>query len=235
MTTLNELLDYIFDKKKNAFYSEFEAWLKNSRRFKVFAIEYRGKIRTKIKNVADEAGMKDLRAELESAVLLLQMDSFSLEYEKYAALKQRGPDYTVTFKTHTPFNIEIRRLRNRETDEDSAARIIKLIEVLADKVGQMPPSIVNLLWLKSERELSLEELNLATKALQDLANKKQEEFFTKRGFKNAADFLKHYRQLSGILIEQNGKFSLWQNNSAQHKIPSDIVKVIQRLNKNDLS
>lgn len=229
MPTLTELLDYLFDGKKPSFYGEFESWLKNSRRFKAFAIDYRGKIRTKIKSVVDEAGMKDLRAELESALMLLQIDSFSLEYERYAALKQRGPDYTVTFKTHTPFNIEIRRLRSRESDEDSAARIIKLIEVLADKVGQMPPSIVNLLWLKSEREISVEEVNLATKSLQDLANKKVEEFFSKRSFKSAADFLKQYRQLSGIIIEQNGKITLWQNNIAQHKIPPDIAKAIQRI------
>jgi hypothetical protein len=229
MTALSELLDYIFDSKKTAFYSEFESWVKNSRRFKAFAIDYRSKIRTKLKNVRDEAGMKDLRAELQSAVLLLQEASFALEYERYAALKQRGPDYTVIFKTHTPFNIEIRRIRSIEFDEDSEARITKLMAVLCDKVGQMPASIVNLLWLTAEREIPEAELNQAALTLRQLADRKVEEFFTKRGFKNAADFLKQYRQLSGIILQQNGKTILWQNVIAQHKTPPDIVRAIQRI------
>src|SRR5687767_2233456 len=139
MTALDDLLENIFDGKRPAFYPEFENWVRGSRRFKAFATSYRGKIRTKLKNVRDEASMKDLRAELEAAVLLLRDDRFTLEYEKYAALKQRGPDFTVTFKTHTPFNVEVRRIRSRELDDDDAeAHIIKLMAVLCDKVGQMP-------------------------------------------------------------------------------------------------
>src|SRR5690242_10546282 len=140
MNTVAELLDYVFDGKKTALYIEFEAWIKASRRFKAFVISNRGKIRTKLKNVRDEAGLKDLRAELETAMILLREDRFTLEYEKYAALKQRGPDFTVIFKTHTPFNVEVRRIRSVEADEDDReARITKLMTILCDKVGQMPP------------------------------------------------------------------------------------------------
>src|SRR5205085_2855108 len=97
------------------------------RRFKAFAIRYRSKIRSKLKNVRDEAGMKDLRAELETATLLLRDERFTVDYEKYAASRQRAPDFTVTFKTHTPFNVEVRRIRSVEwDDEDSDARIGKL-------------------------------------------------------------------------------------------------------------
>src|SRR5690349_18653023 len=102
MTALDDLLNDIFDGKKSALYAEFEGWLKGSRRFKAFATLYRAKIRAKLKNVRDEGGMKDVRAEIATAALLLHEERFTLEYEKYAALKQRGPDFTVTFKTHTP-------------------------------------------------------------------------------------------------------------------------------------
>src|SRR3990172_7973510 len=120
MTALDDLLDYIFDGKKPALYPEFEGWVRGSRRFKAFAASYRGKIRSKLKNVRDEGGMKDLRAELETAALLLGEERFTLEYEKYAASKQRGPDFTVTFKTHTPFNVEVRRIRSLELDDGDA-------------------------------------------------------------------------------------------------------------------
>ena len=135
MSTLDDLLDDIFDGKKPALYPEFAGWVRGSRRFKTFATSYRAKIRAKLKNVRDEGGMKDLRAELETAALLLREERFTLEYEKYAASKQRGPDFTVTFRTHTPFNVEVRRIRSMELEDgDTEARTGKLMTVLCDKV-----------------------------------------------------------------------------------------------------
>ncbi len=230
MTTLDDLLDDIFDGKRPALYPEFEGWVRGSRRFRAFATSYRGKIRAKLKNVRDEGGMKDLRAELETAALLLREERFTLEYEKYAASKQRGPDFTVTFKTHTPFNVEVRRIRSVELDDgDAEARIGKLMAVLCDKVGQMPPSIVNLLWLIAEREISEADLTRAVMTLRQLAERKAEDFFTRRGFESAADFLKQYRQLSGIVLRQSGENVLWLNSLARHKAPPEIVTAIQRL------
>jgi hypothetical protein len=230
MTAIDDLLNYIFDGEKPALYPEFEEWVRESRRFKAFAITYQSKIRSKLKNVRTESGMKDLRAELETAVLLLREDRFTLEYEKYAASKQRGPDFTVTFKTHTPFNVEVRRIRSVEWgDEDNDARTGKLIRVLCDKVGQMPPNILNVLWLTAEREISEGNLTNAVVILRQLAERKVEDFFTQRGFENAADFIKRYRQLNGILLRHAGKNVLWLNSMAQHKILPDIVTAIRRL------
>jgi hypothetical protein len=229
VTTLDDLLNEIFDGKKPALYPEFEGWVRESRRFKAFVTSYRGKIRAKLKNVRDEAGLNDLRAELETAVLLLRDERFTLDYEKYAALKQRGPDFTVTFKTHTPFNVEVRRIRSVEMDDDPDARIGKLMTVLCDKVEQMPPSIVNLLWLTAEREISEANLTHAGLTLRQLAERKTEDFFTRRGYKNAADFLKHYRHLSGIVLRQSGEQVLVLNSLARHKVPPEIVTAIQRL------
>lgn len=230
MPALDDLLDYLFDSKKSALYPEFADWVRKSRRFRAFATRYHSKIRTKLKNARDEGGMKDLRAELETAALLLHEERFALEYEKYAASKQRGPDFTVTFKTHTPFNVEVRRVRSVELDDrDSEARTGKLMAVLCDKVGQMPPSIVNLLWLVAESGLSETELTHTAITLRQLAEGKTEEFFTRRGFKSAADFLKQYRQLSGIVLRQAGTHGLWLNSLARHKAPPEIVTAIQRL------
>jgi hypothetical protein len=230
MAALDDLLDYIFDGKKPALYPEFETWVRGSRRFKAFAISYRGKIRTKLKSVRDEGGMKDLRAELETAALLLREERFTLEYEKYAASKQRGPDFTVTFKTHTPFNVEVRRLRSVEMDiGDTDARVGKLMAVLCDKVGQMPPSIVNILWMIADREITEADLIRAMVTLRQLAEQKTEDFFTRRGFVSATEFLKQYRQLSGIILRQSGQNVLWLNSLAKHKAPPEIMTALQRL------
>jgi hypothetical protein len=230
MTPLDDLLNFIFEPSKPDFYPEFEGWVRGSRRYKAFATEYRGKIRAKLKNVRDDGGMKDLRAELETAAILLREDRFTLEYEKYAALKQRSPDFTLAYRTNTPFNVEVRRLRSVELDNhDSDTRIYKLMTVLCDKVGQMPPSIINLLWLIAERDVSEADIKLAVVKLRQLAEQKDEVFFTRRGFKNAADFLKQYPHLSGIVLHQPDQNVIWLNPLARHKAPSEIVNAIQRL------
>jgi hypothetical protein len=230
MTAIDDLLDAIFDGQKPAFYAEFEAWVRDSRRFRDFATTYRTKLRSKLKNAQGESGLFDLRAELETAALLLHEKRFALEYEMYAATKQRGPDFTVTFKTHTPFNVEVRRIRSVELDDgNTEAPISKLVAVLCDKVKQMPPSIVNLLWLVADRELFEDNLTRAIVTLRQLAERKDEDFFTRRGFESATDFLKHYRQLSGIVLRQPGAIVLWLNSLARHKPPPEIVTAIQRL------
>jgi hypothetical protein len=230
MSALDDLLDVIFDDKESTLYPEFEAWVRGSRRFKEFAIAYDTKIRAKLRHVREANGMDDLRAELETAMLLLHEKRFSLEYEKYTAAKQRGPDYTVTFKTHTPFNVEVRRLRHVDmADEDREASIAKLMAVLCDKVGQMPPSIVNLLWLNADREIREGDLTEAVDNLRQLAEGKDEDFFTRRGFESASHFLKQYRQLSGIILRQSDDLIIWLNAIARHKTPPDIVRAIQRL------
>ncbi len=230
MSTFEDFLNEIFVGQQPVFYAEFEAWVKGSRRFKTFASSNRVKIRTKLKHVCAEDGMMDLRTELETAALLLRETRFTLEYEKYAASKQRGPDFTVTFKTHTEFNVEVRRIRGVELGGDTVeARTVKLMEVLCDKVGQMPPGIINLLWLVAERAISEPDLTRAVMRLRDLADHKNENFFTRRGFKSAADFLKQFQRLSGIVMRQSGTSALWLNALARHKVPPGIMTAIQRL------
>jgi hypothetical protein len=229
MSALDDLLNEIFDGTRPPFYPEFAEWVRGSRRFRAFATSYRGKIRSRLRNIRDEGGLKDLRAELETAFVLLREERFTLEYERYAASKQRGPDFTVMFKTHTPFNIEVRRIRSREWDDDADARLTKLMAVLCDKVGQMPPGIVNMLWLITEREISEAELIRAVTTLRQLAEHKTEEFFTKRGFESAAEFIRQFQRLSGVILRQPDKSVIWMNALAHHKPPPEIVTALQKL------
>jgi hypothetical protein len=244
MTANDGMIDYLFGGNKPTLDPELETdfagWLRGSRRFRTFAADYRDKIRAKLKNVRDESGIKSVRAELEIAVLLLREERFTIEYEKYAASKQRGPDFTVTFKTHTPFNVEVRRIHSMEIDaSDAEVSKGKLMTVLCEKVGQMPPSIINLLWFVTDHEISEADLTQAIVTLRQLAEGKTEDYFTRRGFGSAADFLKHFRQLSGIILRKSNKQPdelldnhapmLWLNSLARHKVLPGIVTAIQRL------
>lgn len=228
MSDLDDLLNSIFDGTDTAPLPEFEGWARSSRRFRDFAYTYRSKIRAKLRNAHQNARLDDVRAELETAALLLREKRFTLEYEKYAALRQRGPDFTVTFRTHIPFNVEVRRIRSAESDS-AGPQVDKLVAIVCDKAGQMPPSIVNFLWLAAERRISEAELAEATSALLQLAERKVESFFTQRGFTSAAAFLKQYQRLSGIVAHAPGETAVWLNPVARHKAPGDVVTAIRRL------
>jgi hypothetical protein len=160
---------------------------------------------------------------------LLREERFALEYEKYAARKQRGPDFTVTFKTHTLFNVEVRRIRGDRGPEDVAAEMNRLVAVLCDKVGQMPAGVANLLWLVDEAGIAERDLDGAAAALRALAERKVETFFTRRGFESAADFLRQYQRLSGIVLRRPEGIVVWLNPLARRKLPPAIVTAICRL------
>ncbi len=228
MSTIDDLLHDIFDGRQPPFRGEFEGWVRGSRRYQAFAHTYRAKIRAKLRHAQHEGALDDLRAELATAAALLREERFTtLEYETYAARKQRGPDFTVTYKTHTRFNVEVRRVRGE--GEGGEARLVRLGAVLIDKVGQMPPGIVNLLWLMPESELAIEEAARAASDWQRLAERKDEAVFTRQGFAGAADFLKQYARLSGIALCRPDSLAVWPNPAARHKLPPEITAALSRL------
>lgn len=230
MSTLDDLLQTIFDDDKPGFYAEFERWVKANRRYKAFATTYNTKIRSKLKNARDDHSIKDLRAELETAALLLSEERFTVEYETYVALKQRGPDFTVTFKSHTRLNIEVRRLRGIDLAQAaSETQRHKLMAVICDKVGQMPPGIINLLWLTAEQPVVEHDFSAAMLALRQMTEQKNQAYFQNRGFKDAADFLRQYRQLSGVILRHSSASSLWLNPLAKHNLPPDLTNTLRRL------
>ena len=141
----------------------------------------------------------------------------------------RDSDFTVTFKTHTPFNVEVRRLRAAETDADPEARAARLVYVLVDKVKQMPPSFVNLLWRSAEGQIAEAAVPAAATTLRQLAERKADDFFTRRGYESAADFLRAYGRLSGVVWRWTGQPAVWLNPITRHKAPPELVAAIRRL------
>jgi hypothetical protein len=230
----DELIAYIFERKPPT--PQFAHWLNRSKRFKTFVETYRDKIRKKVRYVENHDGLLDLTFELEMAYRLLNEPRFTLEYEKYTATKQRGPDYTVSFRTHVAFNVEVRRIRSLDdsTTIDENVVITRLTDAVCDKVRQMPPSIVNLLALTSGAALSESVLINAMLLLRKRAEGKDEAFFTRRGFDSAADFIRHYHRLSGILYHWNGTLIVWANPLAKHPLAREIANALSHLSRNHL-
>jgi hypothetical protein len=227
-----DLIAYLFENRPHPLAPTFEGWLREQRRFKAFAEQYKSKIRRKLRTLPDErARLEDLRFELEIACRLHREASFAIAYEPEVALKGRTPDFIVTYKTHTPFSVEATRMQIAVTDTSPDAAIsalaYKLILMTCDKVGQMPPGMMNVLITTSERAATEDEVKQAMTLLRLLAERKAEAFFVAHGFKDAADFLRQFRNLSAIAYV-NGA-ALWLNALAKHPLSKEIAAGVRRV------
>jgi hypothetical protein len=101
--------------------------------------------------------------------------------------------------------------------------------VICEKVRQLPPSIVNLLWLAGDGQLTEATVDETGIRLRQQAEHGEDGYFEKLGFGGAAEFLKSYRHLSGIVLHASKVNALWLNPLARHTVSSDLVTAIRRL------
>lgn len=223
--TAVEVIEALFENERHALYPTISSWVIGDRRFRTFAERYHGKIRRKLRNAAtDAAALADLQFELEIGRWLVQDARFEVEYEAYEA-RQGGTDYTVAYRVNTRFNVEVRRIRARETGDE---RVRKLIETLVDKSRQMPPASINLL-VMTDGAAAGDDLAAAGTALRGMAERKVEPFFEARGYRSAADFLRQYRQMSAVAFLAGEHSLLWSNSLAKFPLPKDLALTLGRL------
>jgi hypothetical protein len=234
---INELLTHIFGAQTHALAAQFGQWVVSSARFRAFAEQYRDKIRKKVRSTRDQEELKDLTFELEIAYLLLAERRFTVEYEQGGVGKQRGPDFCVTFRTHMLFNVEVKRFRassiDRTTDPPEYSRIAS---TACQKIGQLPAGMINILAISSDSErYHASDVAAAMASLRTRAERKDDPFFTRRGFLGAGDFLKQYQRLSAVLFHTQLADSdehadiLWLNAIARQRLPNDLSNALQRL------
>lgn len=232
---VDDLLTHIFPDSTHPLLATFASWIETSPRFRAFAWEYRDKIRKKVRVLHDDELINDLRCELEVAFLLLQERRFTLAYEQGGVGKQRRPDFTVTFKTHTPLHVEVTRLRASVPPSSGTPAINKLINVVGDKVGQTLSGAPNVLFVMSEGALYADlDLTEVMRHFNQLIERKDERLFARRGIANAQDFFKHYAWLSAIVLRRaptgdTNERRMWTNNQARHKLSPELYTILQRL------
>src|SRR5215210_569292 len=142
----SDLIPYIFSNTRLPLAVQFAHWVNSSPRFRQFAETYRDKIRRKVRGITEAEGYADLQAELATAYFLVLERRFMVEYEKYGVGKQRGPDFSITYKTHIRFDVEVTRLRGLSGGQAEASlETGKLANTLCVKLKQLPPSMINVL------------------------------------------------------------------------------------------
>jgi hypothetical protein len=219
MSQNDELLHYIFEQRVPD--AAFEAQVDSSRTFRTFVETYRDKIRKKLRSIGDEERLEDLMCELEVAHWLLQDKRFTIEYEKYAATKGRGADFTVTFRANQVFNLEVTHLRRSK----KLPLGDRLANMLADKVGQSSPGMANAIVIVTDEPFGDDHVKLAINRLKTMANQKKEDYFARHGYQTAGDFLKKLMQLSAV-VRKRRSGGVWQNPAAKHPLPKEVIQYL---------
>lgn len=201
-------------------------WAIESPRFAAFLDTYQGKIGKKLRGITANDGYFDLLAELDVARRLLTERAFTLVYEPYLAERQRGPDFGVTFKTHTSFTVEVRHLRPPTTHDD-----LRLAAVLSEKLRQLPASTMNVLVLKngSEHVIAAEHLRAALNGVAALAQQRDDDACRRRGFADARDLLRRLERLSAVAVLAPSSPVLYEHPRARHPLSADLRKALARV------
>ncbi|MGE3073581.1 MAG: hypothetical protein AB7N24_05765 [Dehalococcoidia bacterium] len=196
--------------------SELGDWLGASPRFLAFADAHRDKIRKKLR-VSTEPGVRgDVRAELQTAFLLLADRRFELGLEPYGR-DRRGPDFAVAFRASHHFNLEVTRPRRGSDDRSAAAAIGN---ALLAKLHQLPGEASNALLVATGLAESPEEVGAAIRNLKHRADRRDEEFFERRHI-SPSDFQRLYRRLALLLVGSSSGTGVhaWANPEARRALP----------------
>ncbi len=256
LSALQQYLAELFDDRPHALSRPFTHWLTSSKPFPTFAQTYRQKIRKKVRVAQGTEEIYDLYCELRTAYLLLQEPKFAVEYELHGNRQGRSPDFTVTYRTHTPFHVEVTRLRMSQQERqlygqgaaaerhdlaENAAFLRlnesrRLTDVVCDKLGQLLPGAPNVLsiWVQSKvvQEIDVEQL---MSALTRRVEAKDADLLARHGFRNPADFIRNYRRLSIVLVQSLQTQAsdqtplVWINREAKHPLPAKVADLLGSL------
>ena len=226
----DDLLTYLFDGQPHLLLQPMAMWLASSRRFAAFVTIFQDKIRKKLRTTQDQENLFDLQLELETAYLLLQEQSLSLVYEPELSKRIRSPDYAVTFTTSLTFMLEVTRVQMDPKNTMDA----RLADTISSKLGQLLPQRTNILLVGVEAaDPTANDVRTAMLSIQQRAERNDSTFLQRYGFRDRADFFRHYQCLSEILVrgphfEVTKSIVTWINPQAKHPLPSKVRTALYR-------
>jgi hypothetical protein len=202
------------------------AELGSSPRFGAFLERYRGKIGRKARSVETPERWPDVWLELWAAARLLADRRFEVAYESFGAQKVRGPDLTLTFRTHVICHVEIKHVRTELS-------FAKWAEIVCTKLDQLPTGAPNVLLVGVGPGIT--ESSTAETALRELGQRAQqgeESIFARYGLPSARDYSRRIPRLGGVLHVANwhlttpARPTLWPNPTARHPLPPDLARAL---------
>ena len=196
-------------------------------RFEAFLSAHRDKVRKKLRSARDEDARLDVRAELLVASLLCRDRRFGVEYEAFGSTSG-GPDLAIAFRQNQRFTVEVTRLRAPLEEPETRLR-----GVLLTKLRQLTAAVPNTIALVTPEPLPPDAVELAARHLKQLADKKDEGTFTRRGYPDARAFLAALSRLSAVLVLPDAgapdtAAALWTNPVARYPLPRETATALLR-------
>jgi hypothetical protein len=212
-THADRLVVHLTDGDTDRLAADLRTWVHDSRRFRAFADAHRDKIRKKVRATRGEQPRLDLRAELAVPHALLDDRRIELAYEGYGATVG-GPDFTVSFRSHMAFNLEVTRWRG---DPGTLRR------QLAAKLRQLPPGVANVVLVAIDADpdvASLPDFEVLARSLLDPDDRTQDREAHKR-----------IRRLSGLFAwaeRRSGadRTALWMNPAGRIPLPEAATRAV---------
>jgi hypothetical protein len=231
-----ELVSYLFGGKPHALAEAMAAWITESRRFSAFVDQNRDKIRKKLHTRLDADSLRDLRLELEVALLLLDDRAFALTYEPLSVGRSRGPDFAVAYTTSTVFMVEVTRLRaaTRLTATTEPLPEGRLADVVCEKLGQLQPRHANVLVVGHEGiGASGQFLRGEMLRLQQRVERNDERLIQRHSFRGRAEFFRGFQRLSALFCRGTDSagapvLAVWLNPQAREPLPDKVRSALQR-------
>ena len=237
---INELMTYLFDEQTHLLAESMGEWLASSRRFTAFVNTFRDKIRKKLRVIRDQETLYDLRLELETAYLLLQERNLSVAYEPEQSGPGRSPDFAVSFTTSLTFMVEVTRLRGgakgaaSPSDNGRSIEEERLADAICSKLGQLLQQRSNVLIVGVDvpppNQADLQALMLR---IQQRSEARDSILWQRYGFRDRADFVRHYQRLSAVLVrrsqlQRDESSVVWINPQAKYPLPGKVRTVLER-------
>ncbi|HJS19992.1 MAG TPA: hypothetical protein VJ785_14690 [Anaerolineales bacterium] len=231
---VDDLLTFLFDGGSHPQAAPMADWLNSSRRFTDFVNTYHTKIRKKVRTAQDPESLRDLQLELETAYLLLRERSLSVAYETHHPRHGRSPDFAVSFTTRLVFMVEVTRLRAAQLTSSPAATVAvplpedRFSDMVFSKLGQLLPQHSNVLLVGLDvPRLTQSELNAVMLRIQQRAEADDPAVVHRHGFRDRADFFRHYQRLSALLVRATqlqavDSVILWLNPQAKVPLPARV-------------
>ena len=227
MTKQADLIDYIFEGHYSPLAAEMLRWMDASVRATAFVDTYRDKIRKKIRVAGTPESLLDVRCELDVAFHLLADRRLALVYEPVASEKRRGPDFALTYRVNTSFNVEVARIRLEQAGAERIARI------LLDKLGQMQPGMPNMLVIQARQEVMQSvDLGQLLQGIKARAEAKDPGFYALTRYASPADFYKDFLRLSGLVLwstDESAPGQLWINKQARPSLDEKVLRLVNTL------
>ncbi|MCG8347893.1 MAG: hypothetical protein MI924_08960 [Chloroflexales bacterium] len=225
--TTNELLPALFGHAEHPLAQQCAGVLDCSAPLRSFAWTHRTKIRKKVRNATNSAITRDLRCDLAVAALLAADRRHTLTYEPLAAANQRGPDFLLPYKDHTPVYVEVSRIRPRV----GAARDPheRLAAAIVGKLAQLANDDANLLVLVNDDEsIAPAEISAVVQRLRRKAEAKDDAYFAFRGLEGARAFQHQIVRLSGVMLATpaDGSQGLATLLGARRPLPPELARTV---------